>query len=280
VLSAVLLDDEGKKAFEPVVDEDTLLISDVCVGLYDDEEEAACGILCAMTQPEEEDNVSFSIMGLIISDSYKDQGGDRILIRYLQDIAWDFGCTTISYTGQVSGEKDDVAGTLMDMGFYEEEEKLSLYGFSLSDIGIINPEPDLLCKTLSEISPEQWQEFEDETGDYDFVLDDIDDYEKSMSVLLINDDSHPEAGILFKNRGEVIFAEAMAAYGLDEEALINDVFLWSTDRGKKLFGKEKQVELYLPKSKSYHDILMRLTGNKAKRVGSLNTYTYEVPVKK
>ncbi len=280
MLSAVLLDDEGKKAFEPVVDEDTLLISDVCVGLYDDEEEAACGILCAMTQPEEEDNVSFSIMGLIISDSYKDQEGDRILIRYLQDIAWDFGCTTISYTGQVSGEKDDVVGTLMDMGFYEEEEKLSLYGFSLSDIGIKNLKSDLLCKTLSEISPEQWQEFEDETGDYDFVLDDIDDYEKSMSVLLINDDSHPEAGILFKNRGEVIFAEAMAAYGPDEEALINDVFFWSTDRGKKLFGKEKQVELYLPKSKAYHDILMRLTGNKAKRVGSLNTYTYEVPVKK
>ncbi len=164
------------------------------------------------------------------------------------------------------------------LGFYVEKETLPLYVFHLSDISVKKTKGDFGRLRLSDLKPVQWEDFVEETDYSDFFVTEIEDYEKDLSIFLVDDDRKIQAGALFALRGDVLFVEGIFAYGSDEESLLNDLIYWGTEGAKKHLSPDKQVDIFLPGGKTYRDILMEVTDKKAKRVGNLMTYTCQVPI--
>lgn len=201
-----------------------------------------------------------------------------MLLRFLQDLAADLECSAVFFSEVFSEEQGELQELLLRLGFFAEDVQLPLYEFSLSDVCVKKQKSEAGCVTLAELTPEQWKDFVRETDTYDFELSQPGDYEKDLSVFLVDDDGNVEAGLLFSKREEVLFAEAVAAYGSDEGCLINDLILWAREGAKKRLAPDTRVQVFLPARGTYRQLLMDATNKKAKKTGSLINYTYEVPV--
>ena len=279
MLYAVLVDEKGRDMFLP--DEEGLSSGEtqVLIGLVDDETDSACGVLGAGVAPEEDDHFSLSISFIRLAKGYEDSDGERILLNFLLDIAPSLGCSAVLCAGAFMDEADaEREKMLTELGFCEPEEKLPLYTFTISDLCVKDYKSDMACIRLSDAKEDQWDEFVNETSDYDFFVMDQDMYEQDLSIFLTDDDKKVQAGALISMGGEVLFVDAIAAFGGDQEGLINDLILWGAEGAKSRLPGDTQVDIFLPGGKAYRDILMAATDKKAKRVGNLMTYTYETPV--
>ena len=279
MLYPVLIDDNSRSMFLHDGDDAVTEAADVLVGLVDDETDTACGVLGAQSVPDGDDGLGLTICFLRIAEGYEDRDGERILLSFLLDLAATLKCSAVFCAGGfMEGTDDDKEALLSSLGFYPEEELMPLYTFALSDLKIKNQKSDLGCVSLSQIREDQWENFVSETSDKDFFVTEPDDYEKDISVFLVDDKKEVQAGALLAQRGEVLFIEAVGAYGSDEEALINDLALWGADGAKKRLDPGTQVDIFMPGNRTYRDMLMQVTGNQAKKVGNLMTYTFETPV--
>ena len=279
MLQAVLLDEEGKEVFRQVIDPALYDELDVWVGLLDDEKDTACGVLGALSTPDGENGHALTISFVSLAEEYGEKGGQRVLVRYLQDLASELECSAVFCMGEfLDGADDENEALMASLGFYVEKETLPLYVFHLSDISVKKTKGDLGRLRLSDLKPVQWEDFVEETDYSDFFVTEIEDYEKDLSIFLVDDDRKIQAGALFALRGDVLFVEGIFAYGSDEETLINDLIYWGTEGARKHFPPDKQVDIFLPGGKTYRDILMEVTDKKAKRVGNLMTYTCQVPI--
>ncbi len=279
MLYAVLVDDDSKSMFLPDADDIEVGEDDIFVGLVDDETDTACGVLGAQPVSDGEDHIAITITFIRIAPGYEDRGGEKILINMLLDVAGALGCSAVHCAGQFLNDTDDNNEALLsELGFYPEEEKVSIYTFSVEDVKANDPESDLACVKLSDLKHEQWEDFVEETTDYDFFLLEPELYEKDLSIFLTDDNKKVQAGVLLSVDGKVLFVDAIAAYGRDQKLLINDLIRWSSDGAKKRLPGDTQVDIFLPSSRAYRDILMAATDKRAKKVGNLMTYTYETPV--
>ena len=279
MLRATLIEDDVKEVFRSVMDVPEVDVADVLIGLLDDETDKACGILGAQSAPDGDDGLALTICFVSVAETYANQDGERVLLSYLLDLAEAIGCSAVFCTGRFldegGKEKEDL---LSDLGFFAEEETFPLYTFTLSDITVKTIKSDLACVALSTLTDEQWQGFVEETEGGEFFIMDREMYDKDLSVFLADDEKRISAGVLLSRGGDVLFVDALAAYGSDEEALINDLILWGADGAKKRLSPGMQVDIFMPKGNVYRDILMKVTGNKAKRIGNLMTFTFETPV--
>ncbi len=279
MLQAVLLDEEGKEVFRQVIDPALYDELDVWVGLLDDEKDTACGVLGALSTPDGENGHALTISLVSLAEGYGEKGGQRVLVRYLQDLASELECSAVFCMGEfLDGADDENEALMASLGFYVEKETLPLYVFHLSDISVKKTKGDFGRLRLSDLKPVQWEDFVEETDYSDFFVTEIEDYEKDLSIFLVDDDRKIQAGALFALRGDVLFVEGIFAYGSDEETLLNDLIYWGTEGAKKHLPPDKQVDIFLPGGKTYRDILMEVTDKKAKRVGNLMTYTCQVPI--
>ena len=274
MLYAAYVDDDNRELFSPVIEDDT---ADVLIGLLDDETNKACGVLGAESVADGEDGHGLDILFISIAEGYEGRDGEKILVTFLMDLAVELECSAVSCTG-VFEDGDDNSKLLTSLGFYPEEEKLSRYSFLLSDISVEEPKSELGCRHLSELDEDQWEDFLYETYDSGMVVTEPGDYDKDISVFLVDDVDTVQATILMGKRDTVLFVEGVAAYGSDEEALVNDLIFWSTDSAKRSFSGDTELGIFLPVGRIYRDIIMAKTDNKAKKTGSLMTYTFETPM--
>ncbi len=279
MLQAGLLDEKGKEFFRSVIDPEAYEELDVWVGLLDDETETACGVLGAASVPDGEEGHALSIGFLSVASDYDQKTGKRILVRFLLDLAAELECSAVTCIGQfLEGADDENEQLLSDLGFFGEEEKMPLYAFQLSDVAVKKIKGEYGCLNLSELNEEQWEEFVYESEYSDFMITSMEDYEKKLSVFLVDDEKKVKAGILLSLQTDLLFVEGVFANGGDVEDLVNDLAFWAADGAKKRLSPENQVDLFLPAKRAYRDILMGITDKKAKKVGNLMTYTYQTPV--
>ena len=279
MLYAVLVDDNNRPMFLPDGDDPVAEAADVFVGLVDEETDTACGVLGAQSVTDGENGLGLTICFLRIATGYEGMDGERIMIRTLLDLAGALKCSAVFCAGGfMEGTDNEKEELLESLGFFAEEEMMPLYTFALSDLNVKSQKSDLGCIPLSQIKSDQWEEFVAETSQKDFFVTEPADYDNDISVFLVDDNSEVQAGTLLAQRGDVLFIEAVGAYGSDEEALINDLVLWGADGAKKRMDPDMQVDIFMPGNRTYRDILMNVTGNKAKKVGNLMTYTCDMPV--
>ena len=271
----VLIDNENSALFLPDMELDG---ADFWLGMVEAETGEAAGILGA-DYIQEDGVLSLSIGYIRVPEDETQRAVKAALIEYLLYLAYELGCASVYDAEMIAENGDDSAEALLsDLGFFEDEKTLPLYSFNLNDLNVRKTKSDCGFLMLSEISDQQWDGFVRRSDDYSFSVMDIEDYDPALSLFLCGDDRDLEAGILFREREDVLFVEVIAPYGSDEEALINDMIYWGMDRAKKKFGASKDIQLYLPNDRTYRDVLMKVTGDKAKITGRLVNFVYDVPV--
>ena len=279
MLYAVLIDDDSRGMYLPDFDDLDVSEDDLFIGLVDSDTDTACGVLGAQPVSDGDDRIAVTITLLRIAAGYEGKGGEKILLNMLLDVMGPLGCSAVHCSGAFMDDTDDnKVALLSELGFSPEDETLPMYTFCVSDVNVKDARSDLACVRLSDLKPDQWNEFVEETQGYDFFVMEPDMYERDLSVFLTDDDSSVQAGALLSVNGDVLFVDAIAAYGSDQENLINDLILWGSDGAKKRLPKDMQVDIFLPSSRQYRDILMAATDKKAKKVGNFMTFTYDAPV--
>ncbi len=188
-------------------------MSDIYIGLYEEESDTACGVMALSVVPDEE---------------------------------------------------DDRAGFFSGLGFFEEDRKLSLYQFVVSDVKIKKTMTGLGCLNPADLTDEQWKNFAMEASVYDFVIADREYYDPRTSVFLVDDDDNIQAGLLTSVRDKALFIEGVAAYGSDEGALTNDLIYWVSDAAKKCHSKDTLVYIHNFRQDEEQDPVRSNRGNAAK----------------
>ncbi len=277
---ATPVDDENRGVFVRPLGEEAKALSDVFIGLYEEESDTACGVMALSTVPDEsDDSFAFVVREVIIDDAFKDTDAENALYRFLEDLAEISGCSAVIEREFVAeGDPDDRGGFFAGLGFFEEEKKLPLYEFLVSDVKIKKTVTGLGCLNPRDLTDEQWESFVREASIYDFVIAGREYYDPKTSVFLVDDDYNIQAGLLTSIRDNAIFIEGVAAYGSDEGALTNDLIYWVADAARKCHSKETIVYTYISSDRMKTRILSDVTGHKAVKVGNLVSFTFEVPV--
>ena len=277
---ATPVDEENRGVFVTPLSEETKEVSDIYIGLYEEESDTACGVMALSVVPDEEDDsFSFAVREVIIDEAFKDTDAEMTLYRFLQDLAETSGCSAVYARELIAeGDPDDRAGFFSGLGFYEEDRKLSLYQFVVSDVKIKKTMTGLGCLNPADLTDEQWKNFAMEASVYDFVIADREYYDPRTSVFLVDDDDNIQAGLLTSVRDKALFIEGVAAYGSDEGALTNDLIYWVSDTAKKCHSKDTLVYIYITSDRMKNRILSEATGGNAAKTGSYVSFTFEVPV--
>ncbi len=271
----VFIDKENYNSFLPAMEIEG---ASFWIGMVEAETGSACGIM-GVDYIEEDGTLSFSVSCIQVPEDETAEDVKRALLEYLLYLAREMGCVSVFISETISEEKEEGEETLLsELGFFEEEKSLPLYSFCLRDLNVKKTKSDCSFMLLSEISDLQWEEFLLRSEDYSFTVMDRKDYDPRISLFLSEDRKNLEAGILFRQREDVLFVEVIAPYGSNEEALINDLIYWGMERAKKEFGTDKAIRLFLPADRTYRDVLMKVTGDQAKTAGRLTGFTYDVPV--
>lgn len=278
-IDTVLFNGEKIGLFLPEADPRILASIDVWIGAVERETDTACGVLGVKIAKEEEGALEIGI--LMVPEEYRGRGVKEALLKELLTLAEVLHAAAVFDTELIrEDEENDAPALLKELGFFEEEKKLSLYEFLLSDLRSVKEQTGLGCVRLSQLSGEQWSEFRKEAENLPFLGDDPSDYDDTYSIFLMDDEKRLQGGLLLRIREETLFVEGIAAYGRDEEALLNDLVFWGLDGVKKRLSPDTRFNLFLPSGRTYLTLLSDLTGKKAVKKGSLVNFTYEVPVSK
>ena len=278
--AATLVDNENRGVFITPLSEDAKNSSDIFIGLYEEESDTACGVMAldAVTDGSEK-AVALSVREVIIDEAYKCPEAEREFFSFLQEIAMAAGCSAIFSSEFIpEGDEEERIAFYENQGFYEEEKRLPLYEFAFSDVNAKKPVTGMGCLDLSALSKDQWEYFATEATAYGLYIMDRDYYDAKTSVFLVDDNGVIQAGLLTAIRDGALFIEGIAAYGSDEEALIKDLVYWAASAAKKSMGKEDAVYLYMFFDRTRNLMLKDFTRGKAKKIGNLTGFTFEVPV--
>lgn len=275
----VFIDDDNKDMFLEGIDPSVLDSADLWIGLVKEETDTACGVLGAESVFDKRDKLALSIRYVKAAEDYNERDVVTELLRFICDIAADIKCSTVSFAKEVPEDGEDTTVQLLsEIGFFAEEKRYPRFGFKVSDITVLDTESDTGSVLLNRLSDEQWKDFVKETEDYSFAVTDPSDYDGTLSVFLTDERKKVQGGLLVSDSEDRLFVDGIAAYGSDEEALINDLAYWGREGARKKCGQEKEVDIILPSDRSIQQNLMKLTGNKAKRIARLTRFTYDVPV--
>lgn len=280
IFAATLVDDENRGVFVTPLSEKTKEECDLFVGLYEEQSDTACGVMAIAAVPEDEDGkVSLSAREVIIDDAYKSPEAEETLIRFLQEMAEEGECSAVYLSEYIPEENSKERAEFMeDLGFFVDDKKLPLYEFSLSDIRDGKPMTEMGCVNVSDLSNAQWEYFVGEATASGLYIMERDYYDAKTSVFLVDDDDVVQAGLLTTIRDEALFIEGIAAYGSDEGSLIEDLVYWATSAAKKKMGKDTTVYLYMFFDRTHNMMLKDFTRGRAKKIGNLTGFTFEVPV--
>lgn len=278
--AATLVDEENRGVFVTPLSEKTKEECDLFVGLYEVQSDTACGVMAIAAVPEDEDGkVALSVREMIIDDAYKSPEAEETFIRFLQDMAQQGECSAVYLSEYIPEENAKERAEFMEnLGFFVDDKKLPLYEFNISDIRKGKPVSEMGCVNLSDLSDAQWEYFATEATAYGLYIMDKDYYDAKTSVFLVDDNGVIQAGLLTAIRDGALFIEGIAAYGSDEEALIEDLVYWAASAAKKSMGKEDAVYLYMFFDRTRNLMLKDFTRGKAKKIGNLTGFTFEVPV--
>ncbi len=278
--AATLVDNENRGVFITPLSEDARNSSDIFIGLYEEESDTACGVMAldAVTD-ESEKAVALSVREVIIDEAYKCPEAEREFFSFLQEIAMAAGCSAIFSSEYIpEGDEEERIAFYENLGFYEEEKRLPLYEFAFSDVNAKKPVTGMGCLDLSALSKDQWEAFVVDASEYSFEVMDRDYYDSKTSVFLVDDERRLQAGLLTSIRDGALFIEGIAAYGSDESALISDLVCWGSSAAEKSHKKDENIYMYMFSNRIHANLLKEVTGGKARKIGNLVNFTYEVPV--
>jgi hypothetical protein len=276
---ATLVDDKNRDAFVGPLSEESRRTCDVIIGLYEEESDTACGVLAAISVPDGgKDTVALLVMDMIIEDSFMCPEAESTLLTYLQEIAGLYECGAIFMSQYIPEEDKEREDFYEDLGFFEEDNNLTLYEIDIGDITPRKNNSDMACLSLPDLSDKQWKDFVLEASAYSFEMLDKDYYDPKTSIFLMDDDGNIQAGMLTSIRDGELFIEGMAPFGGDEEALIDELVFWGNETIKKYYTGDKSVFIFMVSNKTYNRILKEVTNENARKKGSLVSFTYELPV--
>ena len=280
--AATLIDDTNKEAFMTPLIEDSVSDCDIFIGLYEEETDTACGVLSAAAMPDRKDKSdSFALLvrEIIIADRYRSKESESALLRYLQEIAALYECSSVFVPEYIS-EKDleERDSFFTDLGFYRDDKTIALYKIRICDIKDPITDSEYGCLNITDLSEKQWKQFKAEAACYSFEIMDRDYYHAKTSIFLVDDDGNLIAGLLTSMNDDELHVEGIAPFGGAEESLVQNLVFWEKDALKKHYKNGDHVFLYMITDKFYNRILKDMTDDKADRIGSLVGFNYEVPV--
>ena len=273
-----IIDDSNKRVFIEALSDEAIAQADLILGLYEAESDTACGVLAARGLIDGgQDKFALAVMEIIIAEEYESKESRSTLLRGLQDLAAEAGFTAVYYSEFIDDkDSEKLTELLTDTGFYREEKELPLYEFGIKDIKAGNPESDMGCLTIDQLSDQQWEAFKEDASGYSFEIEDRAYYDPKTSTFLVDEDGNIQGGLLTSIRMGDLFIEGVAAYGGDERALINDLIFWGYSAAKKSLSSNANVYIYMFTDRIYNKFLMDATGGKAARIGSLVNFTYSL----
>ncbi len=278
IFETTVVDDSNRDVFIAALSDEVRDEADLILGLYEIESDTACGVLAARGISDAgEENFALGVMEMVIHEDYDSPQSRSTLLRGLQDLAAESGFTAVYYSEFIDAkDSDNISKTLTDIGFYREEKELPLYEFSIRDIKAGNPESDMGCLTIDQLSDLQWEAFKEDASGYSFEIADRAYYDPKTSTFLVDEDGNIQAGLLTSLRMGDLYIEGVAAYGGDERALINDLIFWGCSSAKKSLSLGANVYIYMFTDRIYNKFLMDATQGKAARIGSLVNFTYSL----
>lgn len=273
-----LLDEKNGSAFLPALTSQAARDANLLIGVVETETDTACGVLAAELRADGERD-DFVILQLSVSEEFREKGAESALLRYLEDIASDIGCSSV-YASELimDGEESENEQCYLGTGFYAEERSLPLKSFTLSDISVRNRKSDCVSIPLKSLSDEDWEEFQNKIRTTSFYVGERSEYDTGLSNFLLQKDGQICGGLLVQNEGQELFIDVMVAFGRDEEALFNDLFLELYKKSRLKKQQDTIVKMYQASGLVYQKMIWEMTGQKAKTVGKLVNYTYVVPV--
>lgn len=278
--AATLVDEKNRGVFLTPLDEAVKEQSDFFIGLYEVESDTACGVMAVATVSDDSDKTfALSVREVIIEDAYNNEDALKALLTLLKDVARIAKCSAVFYSEYVAEEQEEETEKFFaDLGFFEEEKKLSLYKISFGDVKANDPVTKMGCLHLNDLSEDQWIYFAREASGYSFEILDRTCYDPKTSTFLVDDDGVVQGGMLTSIRNGSLFIEGVAAYGSDEGGLINDLIFWGKSAAKKSLSKDSPIYMYMFSGRVYSRMLKDFSSENAKKVGSLVSFCFETEV--
>ncbi len=197
-----LVTEENADLFFPAISSMTLALCDVFLGVYDEETDAACGVLAA----EALSGGLLSIEEIFVAERYRNQGAGSLLLNDVKELAKELGFFSLTCTYEkMEGDAQDVMTWLLtSAGFYKDENTMPVFRLKLSDINFPDSSDEEGVKQLLKLTDREWKDFARQSEKEEVPLWVRELYDERISCVLMDSFGQVEGALLFSKGTDIV----------------------------------------------------------------------------
>ncbi len=268
-MKTTLITEKNADMFLKVVPDEVKEISDLYLGVIDEETDTACGVLAAMLDVD--DNLLLTF--IYVDPGFRLRGAGKELIETLKEFAEAINAMEVSCIHEKKVSGDGVYELLESCGFAVfEPATTSTYEARLADISVPSLKITSNIVPLKQISDRQWLKYQNKIG----VLEEQDDtgnvlslakrefYDPNHSFAYVGGEDKVLGELLVDVDGDDINVDELRVLEGDSAVVTLDLIVNAVKTAKKDFQEDTLVVVN-PLSEEHMELMNKLSKNRAKK---------------
>ena len=282
-MTGTLINESNSGKFLGAVPEGILSVSDLAIGVYDEESSTACGVLCA----EAIGMHTLDIIYIYVAEGWRLKGAGKELVNTFIEAAKEMEASEIIFSYSRENLIDGMPELIESCGFVRnEEETKTTYGVTLNELSISgNVEKEIKAVgvtvlPLSEIDDKKWQLGSINWKKYDGPPSGTrafkrkkDSYEQDLSFVLL-DKNQDIVGLLLGIRsGQEYEVRTLSALGKYASNVLYAIIDQAIIAGRKIMGKDAMI-IVKPEHQQSMELLEHISSGEYLRLDEDVQYKY------
>ena len=269
-MKGVLVSEINQGCFVPVLEASGQDAGDICIGVFDEETDTACGIMATDAIPGK----NLLIRYIYVHPDYRRRGAGRTMVSLLSDIAASGTMNSIRCKRDLEGDSDEVVSFFEALNFSRDDpQKVTLYTLEVSDLKKTrSPAFKGRIETVSSLSLRTWSNF-DKMLEFPFPWRSAIDPE--LSFIASGADLAPK-GILFTRReGDAHRICGFYVTGADPTVTAEALFEHAISAARTRLSPHDPIFVEIRNEDEAHN-LFRLSGDRALPAGQVVSLNYRI----
>lgn len=286
-MTGTLINETNSDLFLPAVPDEALITSDIFIGVTDESDDTACGVLAAEAVGER----TLAIRFMWVADDYRGRGAGAELVLTLMEAAEAMDAASVVCAHSRGNVSDGVGETLERCGFVRDEYQTSpIYAVSLSELrpaGKAGKDADgnasgIKVRRLADIDDKQWQVAGLKWKEQDAPAAGLralarrrGSYDQKLSFVTTDRNGDITGMLLGESIDGNYELQALSAMGDQAPHILLALIENAIDAVRSAMGEDVRVVISPVASRSM-ELLEQLTGGAYYTVGETALYTYEI----
>ena len=268
-MKTTLVTEKNAKMFLGVIPDNVMEISDLFLGVIDEDTDTACGVLSAMVDVDENLLLTF----IYVDPRFRLRGAGKELIETLKELAEAGEVFEISCIHEKNISSNGVYELLESCGFTVfDPATTSTYEARLADISVPSVKSTSNIVPLKKISDRQWLKYQnkigvlekqDETGNV-LSLAKREFYDPNHSFAYVGGEDKVLGELLVDVDGDDINVDELRVLEGDSAVVTLDLIVNAVKTAKKDFQEDTLVVVN-PLSEEHMELMNKLSKNRAKK---------------